>query len=254
MPRVLVIQNTRRSGPRRLGDWLRADGLELDVRLPFDGTPLPDRLDHDALVVLGGGFMPDDDERAPWLGSARSLISQALDDERPVLGICLGGQLLAHVGGGKVQADAGMPEHGSTSIQLRDETRDDPLLCDLPSEVTALEHHVDAVIDLPPNASWLASSEKCPHQAFRLGSCAWGLQFHPEAPATAILNWDADKLRRHGHDRELLYEQALTDEPTAERHWRAMAAAFARTVRERHRSRSCAAWRPPPVGEGRLSS
>ncbi|WP_129667909.1 type 1 glutamine amidotransferase [Phytoactinopolyspora endophytica] len=234
LPRVLVIQNTPRGGPRRLSDWLIADGLSLDVVEAYDGGLLPDTLEHDGLVVLGGGFMPDDDGRAPWLPKARALVEQALEQGRPMLGICLGGQLLAHVSGGKVLADAGTPEQGSTPISLRAEASDDALFRDLPGVVNAIEHHVDAVTALPPDAIWLASTERCPYQAFRVGDVAWGVQFHPEAAADRILEWDAEELRRQGFDRQHLYEQALVDEPRSAEHWRAVARGFADTVARQH--------------------
>lgn len=105
MTRVLVVQNGPRGGPKRFGDWLTepgADGgngvdvgaggpLALDVVHAYDGAPLPARLTHGALVVLGGGLMPDDHARAPWLRRTRELVDQALEAAVPVFGICLAG-------------------------------------------------------------------------------------------------------------------------------------------------------------------
>lgn len=230
-PQVLIVQHSATGGPRRLGDWLRDGGLDLDAATPFDGTTLPASLDHDAIVVLGGGFMPDDDMRAPWLPATRTLLRQALDRQVPVLGICLGGQLLAHVAGGTVQADAGAPECGSTPIRLLSAARRDPLFRGLPPVVPAIEHHHDAITALPPGAIWLAASDRCPHQAFRVGPAAWGVQFHPEVGADRIPHWDADRLRRDGFDPDRLYEQAVADEPVAARHWRTFTERFAAEVR-----------------------
>ncbi|NDL59850.1 type 1 glutamine amidotransferase [Phytoactinopolyspora mesophila] len=232
-PRVLVVQNTPAGGPRRLGDWLRDEGLTVDVVPAFDGTSVPGTLKkHDALVVLGGGYMPDDDHRAPWLAQTRSLAVQALEQGRPMLGICLGGQLLAQVAGGQVQADAGRPEHGSTQIRLRAEARDDALFRDLPTIVPAIEHHVDAITELPPGAVWLASTERCPYQAFRLGDTAWGVQFHPEVAPDRILEWDADRLRQHGFNQERLHQQAVADDHLAARTWREVTRRFAEVVNQ----------------------
>lgn len=230
-PQVLIVQHTATGGPRRLGDWLLEEGLDLDVATPYDGTPLPDLLSHDAIVVLGGGFMPDDDMRAPWLPQTRMLVRQALDHPVPVLGICLGGQLLAHVAGGTVRSNAGAPEHGSTPIRLRSAAGRDPLLRDLPPVVPAIEHHVDAITRLPPAAIWLASSDRCRYQAFRVGPVAWGVQFHPEVGAERIRHWDADRLRRQGFDRDRLYAQAQAEEPTSAEHWRAVIGRFAAQIR-----------------------
>lgn len=102
--KVLVVQNTPGGGPGRVGGWLREAGLGLDVVRAYAGEPLPVSLGSRALVVLGGGFLPDEDGRAPWLPAVRRLTGQALEGGNPVLGICLGGQLLAHVAGGRVRA------------------------------------------------------------------------------------------------------------------------------------------------------
>src|SRR4051794_1844893 len=99
---VLIVQNSRSGGPGRLGGWLEEAGLRLDVVPAYDGAPLPARLSHDAMIMLGGGFLPSDDDRAPWLATARSLVAQTLDEGLPLFGICLGGQMLAEVAGGEV--------------------------------------------------------------------------------------------------------------------------------------------------------
>ena len=101
-PRVLVIVNSASSGPRRLGTWLREKAIDVDEVVGAE-QPLPASLDgYAGLVMLGGGLMPDDDDRAPWLAAERALAAEAIDRDLPTLGICLGGQLLAHVAGGEV--------------------------------------------------------------------------------------------------------------------------------------------------------
>lgn len=230
MRRVLVVQNTARGGPDRLGRWLGEDGLGVDVVAAYAGDPLPGRLTRDALVVLGGGFLPDDDVRAPWLPATRSLTRQALDAGVPYLGVCLGGQLLARVAGGEVRAEHGQPEYGSTELALRADAAEDALLGGLPERVTAVEHHVDQITALPPGAAWLASSDRCPHQAFRVGPRAWGLQFHPEVPAARILAWEPTHLAARGFDRTALHAAAVRDEPASTAVWREVARRFAALV------------------------
>nr|WP_078506409.1 type 1 glutamine amidotransferase [Streptomyces sp. SID8379] len=124
----MAVQHTERGGPGRVGDWLREAGLDVRVVRPYAGEALPASLDGRPLLVLGGGYLPDDDARAPWLPATRHLVAQALADGSPMLGICLGGQMLAQVAGGTVAADHGRPELGSTAITLRPEAADDPLL------------------------------------------------------------------------------------------------------------------------------
>ncbi|MEU7894895.1 type 1 glutamine amidotransferase [Nonomuraea sp. NPDC049152] len=226
MREVLIVQNAASGGPRRVGDWLAEDGLGLEVVRAFEGAEVPERLGDRALLVLGGGYLPSDDARAPWLPATRELVRQAIDDARPYLGICLGGQMLSEVAGGLVKADAGEPENGSVPITLRPETGDDPLFHGLPEVVTAIEHHKDAVVGLPEDAAWLAQTEACPYQAFRVGPAAWGVQFHPEVAPERILEWDD-----RGFDLERLHREALLDEPAAITVWRGVSHRFAAVTR-----------------------
>ncbi|MFC7987100.1 type 1 glutamine amidotransferase [Streptomyces sp. NPDC057336] len=236
MARLLVVQNGPGGGPGRFGDWLVADGVSPDVVHAYAGAPLPRRLTHDGVVVLGGGYLPDDDVRAPWLAPTRALVAEALERGAPVFGICLGGQLLAHVAGGTVRGGHGEPEFGSTPLTLRPGAGDDPLFGGLPERVTAVEHHVDAVTALPPGAAWLMESERCPYQAFRVGDRAWGVQFHPEAGADRMRSWDPERLRARGLDPAELCRRAERDEPAAEAVWHGVARRFAAVVRGRGRA------------------
>ncbi len=198
----------------------------------FDAATVPVALEHAALVVLGGGYLPDDDDRAPWLAPTRSLVAQALDAGVPMLGICLGGQMLASVAGGAVEADCGRPEFGSTRIRLATTSAADPLFVGLPEEVTAIEHHVDEISRLPAGATLLASSDQCAHQAFRVGERAWGVQFHPEASADDVAGWSAARLAARGLDGDAVRRRAVQDEPTAAPVWREVADRFAAIVRD----------------------
>ncbi|WP_410538685.1 type 1 glutamine amidotransferase [Streptomyces sp. KL2] len=231
-PRVLTVQHTPSGGPGRFGAWLAEGGLALDVVRAYDGEPLPARLDgHRGLLVLGGGYLPDDDARAPWLAPARSLVAEALDGGVPVFGICLGGQMLAQVAGGAVAGEHGEPEIGSTPLALRPEAADDPLFHGLPERTAAIENHVDAITELPSGARWLARSERCPYQAFAVGGRAWGTQFHPEATAAQVREWDPERLRRLGFDPAETVRRAEADEPASAEVWRTVALRFASLVR-----------------------
>ncbi|MEU0016424.1 type 1 glutamine amidotransferase [Streptomyces rochei] len=233
MTRLLVVQNGPGGGPGRFGDWLTAEGTALDVVRAHAGAPLPRRLAHDGVMVLGGGYLPDDDVRAPWLAPTRALVAEALERGAPVFGICLGGQLLAQVAGGTVRGEHGAPEFGSTPLTLRPEAGDDPLLSGLPRRVTAVEHHVDAVTALPPDAAWLMESERCPYQAFRVGDRAWGVQFHPEADAARVRSWNPERIRARGLDPVALARRAERDEPAARAVWHEVARRFAAVLRGR---------------------
>jgi GMP synthase (glutamine-hydrolysing) len=222
---VLIVQNSRSGGPGRFGGWLEEAGLRLDVVHAHEGAPLPDVLTHDAMIMLGGGYLPGEDDRAPWLAPTRKLVSQALEKSVPLFGICLGGQMIAEVGGGEVTGDVGAPENGSLPVTIRPEAATDPLFAGLPPVVPAIEHHKDAITALPPGAVWLAETDRCPYQAFRLGDRAWGVQFHPEVLPERIREWEAD-----GFDPAEVYARALADEPVSTPIWRGVARRFAELV------------------------
>lgn len=187
-PRVLVVQNAKPSGPRRLGAWLREAGLEPEVVL---GEEVPASLDgYAGLVMLGGGLMPDDDERAPWLARERGLAEQAIARDLPTLGICLGGQILAHVAGGTVRAKTGPKERGATQISPTSAGTIDAVLSALGEGAPMIENHEDMITVLPPSATLLASSTAVANQAFLLGEHVRGLQFHPEVSADDLLGWE----------------------------------------------------------------
>lgn len=188
-PRVLAVVNAAPSGPRRLTGWLADEGIDVDAVLGADG--LPESLDgYAGLVMLGGGLMPDDDDRAPWLAQERGLAQQAIDADLPTLGICLGGQLLAHVAGGEVRAKFGPRERGATVITPSDAGREDTVTTALGDGAPMIENHQDMITALPPGAVLLASSAAVAHQAFRLGERVYGVQFHPEVGAEDLLRWD----------------------------------------------------------------
>ncbi len=189
-PRILVLQHDPSDPPLLLGDWLRAAGAELTVLRAFDGEPIPEDLaGFDALISLGGDVGVFDDDRAPWLPATRALLAAAVESAAPTLGICLGGQLLAAATGGTVQPATGGPEIGAYLTAKRDAAADDPLFRDMPMTPDVMHYHYDVVSALPPGAVLLLSSVGYPNQAFRVGACAWGLQFHIEAPAEVVRDW-----------------------------------------------------------------
>lgn len=168
-------------------------GLDLRVVRAYDGDALPDIADVRRLVVLGGEINAYDDERAPYLPQLRALLASAIEQQVPTLGICLGAQLLAVAAGGQVHvaAPAGV-EFGIVAVRFRPAAEQDPVLgpvvAALGRTVLAPALHADAIVELPPGATWLASSRHYPYQAFRLGS-ALGVQFHPEASGQTLARW-----------------------------------------------------------------
>jgi GMP synthase-like glutamine amidotransferase len=187
--RLLVIQPDADDPPGPLGDWLTAAGAELDLVVP-PADAVPPGLDgYDGLVVLGGGMGANDDFDHPWLADVRRLLSAAVSRALPVLGICLGGQLLAVAAGGSVVAGEEGPEVGPHLVAKRDLGWTDPLFAELPLMPDVLHFHSDMINRLPPNAVLLASANRYPNQAFRIGRCAYGLQFHIETTTEVVLEW-----------------------------------------------------------------
>jgi len=187
--RILVLQPSESDPPGALADWLRDAGAELDVLLPFRDS-LPKSLEgYQAVVCLGGEMGAYDDARHPWLADVRRLLADAVSGRLPVLAICLGAQLLAVATGGQVRPGAQGPECGTLLVAKRDAASQDPLLVDLPFTPDVLQFHSDEIAQLPPGALLLAASPKYRNQAFRVGECAYGFQFHIETTPETVLRW-----------------------------------------------------------------
>lgn len=230
MPSALVVTNAAGEGPGALADWLPAAGLELDVVEVWAGDPLPERGRHDAVVVMGGPQQAYDDRSAPWLRGVKDLLRGAVADAVPVLAVCLGAQLLAEATGGRVAPGSEGPELGARLVARRDAAAGDPLFSQVPFTPPVLQWHWDAVTDLPPGAVVLAGSTRYPHQAFRVGERAWGLQFHVEATAEMVQDWlrtDLDAVHEAGLDPDRLLTAALAELEEIELCWRPVVESFA---------------------------
>lgn len=207
-PRITVIQNDRDVPMDRFAARL-GPGVRLVLAFAGEAIPATDDV-GDALVVLGGTMSAYSDDAAPWLPAVRGLLADAAGSGIPTLGICLGGQLLAVAGGGSVQvAPPPGREAGATAIAWRDAALADPVTgpalaaadapdapgthfagADAVAVTRAVSMHADAIVELPDGATWLASSDMYPYQAFRWGS-ALGVQFHPEAGPELAARWAA---------------------------------------------------------------
>ncbi|MFN8037368.1 MAG: type 1 glutamine amidotransferase [Acidimicrobiia bacterium] len=183
--RALIVQQEASEGPFAVGAALQAAGFELDVRHPYAGDPLPaDTGSHDALVILGGPMAAYSDDRFAWRGDELRVVAAAVAAGTPTLGICLGAQILAHACGGRAVRGPQL-EIGWLPVRLTGAAGRDSLFTGLPEEWTVLQWHGDTV-ELPPGAELLASNDRYPHQAFRLGPHAWGVQFHIEVDQLAV--------------------------------------------------------------------
>ena len=235
MTRLLVIVNDIESQPGLLTKWMISENIEFDLRIGgVSRLPEPSALtDYDGLIMLGGGYMPDETDRARWLAAEAALSRQALETDLPQFGICLGGQLIAHVIGGDVRARTGAPEKGYTWIDMTEDAAQDPVFSVIGTRAAFVESHVDRIVELPPEATLLASSTACRFQAFRVGN-AWGTQFHPESTGQNIRNWDAKKLQELGFDKDTLLKQAEERGGDSQRDAKALLTAFLEVVRSKH--------------------
>jgi len=189
MSTLLVIQPDPIVPLARFGDWLAEAGVELRVVRLFAGDPVPAEVAEDGLLVLGGTMSSLDDAGHPWLEQVRVLIRRAAEERRPTLGICLGGQVMAQAFGGTVEPSADGIENGVVEIQWRPDAADDALVGGLPAPFRTGEMHHDTITRLPGDAVWLGSTRQTAHQVFRVGACAWGVQFHPELTSDVYRGW-----------------------------------------------------------------
>jgi GMP synthase (glutamine-hydrolysing) len=181
-PKLLAIQHVPWETPHRILDACGA--LDVHTVKPLAGQPLPDHDEVAGAVVMGGPMNVDAVERFPALATEREWLAEATRRRLPVLGICLGAQLLARALGAEVRTGESK-EIGFAPVAIADP--DDPVLGGLGPSARVLHWHGD-VFDLPDGAEPLASSARTAHQAFRSGN-AWGVLFHPEADRAMIEAW-----------------------------------------------------------------
>ena len=169
---------------------IRARGHELVEWRPASRRPstrAPE--DYDAVLVFGGAMHADQEEEHPWLRDEYALIRRLVDVGTPVMGICLGAQLLARAAGARV-GPMSEPEIGWFPAELTPSGERDPVLGRLPATFDAFQWHWYD-FDVPSGADELARSEAC-SQAFRLGERAWAVQFHPEVTLAQVEGWIDD--------------------------------------------------------------
>lgn len=219
--RALAITYEREAGPGVFADAMRERGVVLDEwARERDGEPPADPGSYDVVLSFGGAMNVDQEDRHPWLREQKNLLKELLDAERPLLGVCLGSQLLAEAAGA-TPGRARRPEIGWFDIDVDEEGARDPVMGALAPRFNGfLWHSYEA--PLPPDGISLARSEVC-LQAYRVGERAWGIQFHAEVTAADAEHWidgyrnDADAVEI-GLDAERLRQQTRA----AIGHWNAL--------------------------------
>jgi GMP synthase-like glutamine amidotransferase len=191
---LLVLQPSALDPLGPLEGWLTGAGAQLHLVRPFMGDAVPVELSGvDGVVCLGGEMGAADDAEHPWLPAVRAVLAAAVAQRVPVLAICLGAQVLALACGGSVRPMPQGPEAGVRLVAKRDAAAQDPLLADLPFTPDVVQFHSDEVSRLPAGATLLAVSPHCTNQAFRVGTSAWGLQFHIETSPELLRAWMDDE-------------------------------------------------------------
>lgn len=239
---VLVVQHEDDCPPALVGDWLRAEGSVLDVLRPYAGDALPDDLAaYDGLLVLGGPMGADDDAKHHWIGPTKELMRRGVAAGVPVLGVCLGHQLLASALGGRVDRNPLGQQVGLLEVGWTEAACDDALLGPLSTPRRGVQWNDDIVADLPEGAVVLAETPRGEVQAVRYAACAWGIQLHPEVDAEILRPWAASDQGSHearGIDQAALLAEIESARDELDAAWQPLAASFARLVRAHAEERS----------------
>lgn len=210
--KILVVMHVESEGPGTLGTFLESHGAQIDTVRLHAGEELPrDVGGLEAVVSMGGPMNVYDEATYPFLRSETVFLEKALDAGIPIVGVCLGSQMIAKAAGASVKLGA-VKEVGWGTVTLSGSGASDPFFRGLPSAFDVFQWHED-MFDVPVGGTLLASSEICAHQAF---SCrnALGLQFHVEVTADILDRWFADSRE---HDVKHILERYHEVQPQLDR-------------------------------------
>ena len=207
--RVLVLQHADPEHPGLIADAVQEVGGVLEIIRGDLGQPVPESLGgYDGLIIMGGPQSVYEEEKPPYLRAEKRLAKQAIDSNLPLIGVCLGSQIIADVLGSEVHPSGGV-EIGWKEVILSREATSDPVLSTLPATFTPLHWHGD-VYDLPNGATPIGSSDMTPVQGFIYGTTTYALLYHLEMAHQQINMMVAqfpDDVQRGGLDpAELLAE------------------------------------------------
>lgn len=186
MAKIYVLQNHPVEHLASIADALEGAALAWQYVRVYEGHSVPkDMKGAGGLIVMGGPMAVYQADKYPYLSDEMRLIEQAVKDDLPVLGVCLGGQIVATALGAKVTKNPAGKEIGWHPVRLTDAAKDDRLFRGIVQDIMPFHWHGD-IFELPAGAVSLASSEKTPCQAFRYGANVYALQFHLEVTAESV--------------------------------------------------------------------
>lgn len=231
--RVLVVEHQPSCPAHLVGDWLEAAGCTLEVWRPHDGAALPAMTAYDGALVLGGDMGAHDEDTVPWLAPLKERVREAVAAGTPLLGICLGHQVVAAALGGRVEPN---PRGQTVGLQPVGWTADAPADAWVGGHTgaeVAVHWNNDVVVDLPEGAVVLARTPGGEVQVARFGELAWGIQAHPEVDVPILRRWaesDRDDHVSMGIDQERVLADIDEAAPALAAHWRPLVARFAAIV------------------------
>lgn len=187
MKKVLVITHDESEGPGTLGEFLKGCGVGIKTVNLYGGEKLPANTRRfDAVITMGGPMGVHDEDQYPFLRKEAEFLERAIGSNVPILGICLGAQMIARVCGAGVMK-APKQELGWKNVFVTDEGKRDTLFQGLPGMMKVFQWHEDT-FEIPHGGLCLATANECPNQAFRYGN-AYGLQFHIEITLDMLKKW-----------------------------------------------------------------
>lgn len=233
MVRVLVLEHEAACPPAHVGTWLEEAGAELVMCRPWAGDALPERLaSYDAVVVLGGSMGADDDDAHHWLGPLKERLREAVADDVPLLGICLGHQLIASALGGRVVRNPAGQQVGVLDLGWLPGSADDDLVGEVAGgPARGVQWNDDIVAELPEGAVALARTPGEEVQVVRYAARAWGVQLHPEVDEHVLKSWaegDQVEHQERGLDQAALLASVAEARAELDDTWRPVLHRFAR--------------------------
>lgn len=207
---ILIVQHAQHEQPAAIRRAIESQGIQTLWIHPYQGEVYPDLSEIKGMISLGGPMGANDEDLYPWIKDECRLLRKCIESNRPVVGICLGAQMIAKALGGHVKKNK-TAEIGWFPIHLNQAGKNDPITGAAGNNPTVYHWHCDTFY-LPLEATLLAHSRSCDRQAFHIGEKAYGFQFHPEADHQLIHEW----LAIDGVEEEIKQMQEIHGEATVQ--------------------------------------